>query len=551
MGKLFTPIQSVAAAGLLKNKGLGVSANLIAAVNSFNSTDYITSVNSALVVNSAPEVVQALNSLPQFFTGNVGTSLRATVPQNLQSNFDFSNLVNDVLNQGNLVVSTGSAGVIDILTQAKLYCRTTFDVLGTFAKMQTLSFDEFGLTVRNYQDALSGGVSSQYRTVLGVIDPQIELPTGETIVSGYAALANQIGNFGTMYDIRNLSRLSDPRTLCQNLLTQGFYFISQALVDAGVTVSNLANEDVRLVNQALSTIKGADLKNIISVTKFKPYKQIENLLEVLDIQKVLSPAAATAAGGSFSDLSRKLTNIGGSFSSFADVKLMYSSIQTANVSALSSLTSSENYQLFVGASDTLGKGSGIFGNPIVSDIIGSAGGIGYIDNINQLTDILSDILATDPGKALKDAILSSITTPNNSTVAQNITSAIAGLYSSSSVNDLVSQGNTKFNTLFETLLNERKNVEAARLDLTSASDSLYSITSFVSDLHNLHQDQENIKYADMIKSITTDDVFGQAIFAAIVEGNNIAQLNSRGIPSYTRLDPVEYADFISKQNPCG
>lgn len=551
MAKVFTPIQSVAAAGLLKNKGFSVSANLVSAVNGFNNSGFVTLVNSALAVNSAPEVVQALNNLPEFLTGRVGAAKQATVPEDIRPQFNFTNLISDVRTQANLVLSSGSRGLVDILPQIRAYCQTTFDLIGNFVQVQNTSFDSFGITIRNYQDILTGGVSSQFRNVAGGIESELELDNGTVINTGYAALVNQIGNFGTMYDIRNLTKLSDPRTLCQNLLDQGFYQINTALVDAGVNVSNLPNEDVRLVTQALTTIRGSDLKTILTITNFKPYRPIENLFEVFDIHKVLSPAAATAAGGSLADLSRKLTNIGGTFSSFSDVKLMYSSIQTASLTHLSGMQSMADAQIFVGAADTLGNGSGIFGNPTVPDMIGSAGGIGYTNNINEIIAVHSQLWTSPAANSLKLAIQSSITNPNNSTAAQNIVTETGNFLIANSISNLVSTGTTRFNQIFNRLLDERKNIRAADINLSLATNSVPSVVVFVSELHNAHRDPSKILYAEMLKSITDSDVFGEAIFAAIVEGHNIDQLNTRGIANYTRLDPIEYAEMLASQDPCG
>jgi len=550
MAKFFTPIQSVASAGLLKNQGFGVSSNLVAAVNGFNNLDFVELVNSALAVNTDPAVTNALNDLPEFLTGKVSVEKQNLIPNDLKTKFDFTNLINDVRNQANLVLASGSIGLVDILPQVNIYCKTIFDLTGSFAQVQNTSFNSFGITIKNYHDILTGGVSSQYREVSGGINSEIELDNGTVVSSGFASLVNQIGNFGTMYDIKNLTKLNDPRTLCQNLLSQGFYQISKALSEEGVSIPNLPNEDVRSVLSALSKIKGSDLKTILSITKFKPYRQLENLAEVLDIQKVLSPAAATAAGGSFSDLSRKLTNIGGSFSSFSDVKVLYSSIQTDDLPYLSNLGSLAPVHIFVGATDSLGNGTGIFGNPVVTDVIGSAGGIGYTDKINELISIHNQLISSVPGNNLKLAIEQSITTPNNSTVAQQIENQTANFLSSNLISNLVVNGSLRFEEIFNRLLNERKNVVASSIDLTSSSASVYSVVAFVNELHNIHRDISNLRYGEMIKSITANNVFGEAIFAAILEGNNIYQLNNRNISNYTKLDPLEYATWLSNQNFC-
>ena len=537
MSKFFTPVQAVVAAGLLRNQGLGIPAAVTTAINGFNNTGLADACRLAIAANPTTEMYEALLTIPGCLTGMVPYSLRNTVSMPLFSTFSFDNLIADVGIQASNAMTNGTKGLTQILPAVHSYCMNSFELIGTFEKMKTTDYGDFGVTVDSYKDIVTGGVNSQYKHVVNGVSSV-----------GYAALSNQFGNFGTMYDATDLSSLSDPRALCQNLLNQGFYLISELLTVAGIDVTSLSTSNEALVLQALANITGTELKVILTVTNFHSFKPMDNLADVLDINKVLSPAAATAAGGSFTALAKKLSNMGGKFTSFDEVKSLYSSIQDATIPSLTALPTLGPSTLFAGTTSSLGTGSGTFNNPTVYDCLGSTVGTGYIDNINSMTAIQAQVLTTTPGQQLLSAIVAAQSSPSSSAVAADIIAA-ANLISAGNTT-LLANGLTAFNAVFDLLFVERKNLANAGIVLAEATGSISGITAFVSELHSVHTDPMHLKYSDLIKQLVTTDVYGEAISAAIAEGQNIAQLNSYGIPTYTMLDPIEYADQVLSERHC-
>lgn len=543
MTKIFTPVQAVASAGLLQNTGLGISPAFTSAVTTFNTRGMTQACQTVLDSNPNSAVRNALLAVPGFLTGMVSTSLQSTVPSNITNTFDFDNVVADVKTQADRIMVNGAIGLIDILTQVNAFCVNSFDTMGSFDSYKNLTFADFGHTINSYKDIITSGLNSQYSEVVGGTNKELVVPSG-TIPTGFATLVDEFGNFGTMYDIRQLSKLDDPRTLCSNLISQGFYFISQALVAAGVDVSNLASADLRQVRSVLGNIKGAELTRIVTVTKFAPYKPLTTLLDALDASQVLSPIAWGAAGSSLSALSNKLVNVGGEFKSFADLKNTYASIISTDLPHLDGMGSLAPANLFANSYARLGTGVGPFGNPIVSDIIGSVGGIGYTANITAMITAQTGILATTLGETLRTAIVSA--------QATNIVNATNAIVNSTDANivALRTAGQTAYTNLFNRLLVERKNLKLTGIDLVESVGSNSGITAFVLDLHNIQQDPMMLQYADMVKSLTSDSVYGEAIEASIIEGANINQLISKGIESYTKFDTVERAAQVLAELHC-
>jgi hypothetical protein len=554
MTKIFTPVQAVASAGLLQNTGLGIPSSFTSAVTSFNTAGLTQASQTALTTNSNVAVRSALLAVPEYLTGIVPTSMRSLVPSNITSSFNFNNLVADVRAQADRIMVNGAIGLTDILTQVDAFSVNSFDTMGAFDSYKNLTFADFGHTINSYKDIITSGLNSQYSDVVGGTNKQITVTSG-TIPSGYATLVNEFGNFGTMYDIRQLSKLHDPRTLCSNLISQGFYFISQSLVAAGVDVSNMATADLRQVNSVLANIKGVDLNRIVTVTNFVPYKSLNTLLDVMDASRVLSPTALSAAGSSLTALSNKLVNMGGEFNSFADLKKTYASIMSTDLPHLDGLSSLAPASLFTGSYARLGTGVGPFGNPIVSDIIGSVGGVGYTGNITAMTNAQAGILGTEPGQTLRTAIVAAQTVTANvnyTQVAANIVAATAAVVSSTNtaVVGFRTAGQTAYTNIFNRLLVERKNLALTGINLVESVGSNSGITAFVLALHSIQQDPMMLQYADLINILALDSVYGEAIKASIMEGANINQLIGKGIESYTKVDSVERAAQVLAELNC-
>jgi hypothetical protein len=405
--------------------------------------------------------------------------------------------------------------------------------------MKNVNYSDFGFTINNYKDITTGGVNSQFNSIPGgIASPE------------YKALANQFGNFGTMFDATKLNNLDDPRTLCQSLLDNGYMLIDEILTAASINVADLANADRAAVLRALTTVQGLELAAILSVTKFVSYKPLDSLADVLDATKILSPSAAVAAGGSLTNLSRKLTNIGGTFNSFAEIKNLYSSIADANTPTLGTQSTIGPNHLFANAIPMLGEGTGTFNNPTVFDLLGAITGHGYVDDINAMSDIQTQIMSNPLGQQLRTAMESLKNNPTSISAMGQVTTAANNLSLSVTLQPLLAVGQENFVRIFNRLLKERTNLKTLKLDLTSYVGSTQSTMAFVSLLHSISDDPMKLNYADVIKKLVTSDTYGESILAAIAEGQNISLLNNKGIPSYTKLNPLAHANQVLSQLNC-
>jgi len=535
-----TPILAISNAGLLNGKGLAMSGNVLPAINKFNSSPFTRLCSSTLGLAGSNVLVRTtLKSITSFLTGMVPDSLIASVPANLSSSFYFNNLVTDIGIQANLALTNGISGLVEALPALHSSCTTSFELMGSFNQLKSINYADLGFTINNYKDITTGGVNSQFDNLPGGISSP-----------GYKALANQLGNFGTMFDATKLSSLDDPRILCQSLLDNGYIMINELLTADLIDVSDLENADSAAVLRTLTTIRGLELESVLSLTKFVSYKPLESLADVLDITKILSPAAANAAGGSLTNLSRKLTNIGGTFNNFEEIKTLYSSIADATIPTLGSQSTIGPDHLFANAIPLLGDGTGTFNNPTMFDLLGALIGQGYVDDINAMADAQTEIMASTLGQALYAAMELLKSNPGSISAMGQVTTAANNLTASVTMQPFLVTSQANFVRSFNRLLKERKNLKTLNLDLASYPGNVQGTVAFVNSLHSISDDPMKLYYPDLIKKLVTNDTYGESILAALAEGQNISLLNNKGIPSYTKLDPLAHATQVTNQLNC-
>lgn len=534
MPQILTPILTVAAAGLLDDKGLAPSANLISSISTCGNLA-ITAGSQALLSIGNVQIKNTLITIPSFLTGMISANLQATVPTNIRSQFDFDDLYKDVQDQINLVMTDGTAGLAGVISRVQTACVNSFDLRGMFTQMKEGNFDDFGITVNNYSDVLTGGINSQFAELVGGLNN-----------SAAREMLTQLGEFGTMFDITELSRINDPKVLCQNLINQGFYLVNELLTKGGISVSNLAIADEKQLLAVMKTISGVELNAIVSVTGFKPYGSIGNLADVLNPDRLFSPRALTAAGGSLEALANKLVNIGGKFKSFKDLSNTYLNVKNTATPQLNGIQRLGNNSLFANASVKLSTGSGVFGNPTMFDYIGVITGEGYADDMANLIAAQTQVISSIEGTALKNAL--ELRPVNTELISQAVTALVTS--SNSRLQSLLNQGEINFNRVFNRLLAERKNSKSNGIDYSESIGSPDNITSFVQSLHDAWNDTRKIRYGDFIQQIITNDVYGEAVRSGLDEGFNLALLAQKNIPVYTRLDPVTYSNVVQSRPDC-
>lgn len=233
------------------------------------------------------------------------------------------------------------------------------------------------------------------------------------------------------------------------------------------------------------------------------------------------------------------------------------SVTTKDLDQINALTSAVPSSVSDFYINSYGTGSGPDGTLVLTDLLGAAVGIDYIDQLSNATNTISQL--TSAGQL---ANLITIYTRMQNTVNGVYGNAVsgpvtipagygAGVYSNADVavanlipiaNGEISNVananptqatslNTDFNNMAQKVISENNNLVLATIDIANlTADDRGPVMSFVESLPNYGIDQEEngpVWFLEQVADLNT--LGGQAIVGCLREGQNLAVLNSVGI----------------------
>lgn len=246
-----TALQLNAAAGLLQNQGIGVSANLTSAISSYKNTSLISPFLNTIAVGSgnilSANVITDLKTL----AANTCAALSNSVPPAYNS---LGLQMTEVVLAEAAVDICGSD--VSKLTQAVNQAQGYIDQTSTFINSAVNSQTYLGNTFTTMNSMITGSIS------------EVNLATG--------AFGTDLKNLGRLINLADLSNFGSPLALIQQLysITGTNPTLSVAFVNAGIStdvVLNLTSPTVsvidstqRLMYQAMTQITGDDLTQILT-----------------------------------------------------------------------------------------------------------------------------------------------------------------------------------------------------------------------------------------------------------------------------------------------
>lgn len=545
MCNIFTPILAVAAAGLAGGLGLDIAANMNTQLTTFANPASLSGAAQGLLAIPGvdPSIVNAVKTVPSFASGVIPTNLISQIPTGLALNNN--NLIGDIISRTDALLANGPTSLIKNLDIANGYAQNNFNLLGSLQQISgmDLAQNPMGFSLNSIRNLATAGIGSQFNN----------LSSG-----AFTAFTGQLTNdFGTMFKVGDLAAFT-PTGIVQNLIDQGFGdTISAAIskVAPGVNLANLAAIDSRLIEQAMNTIQGRELNQILDSCQFVPQSSLSSLADVLNPSKVLSsatqslfPDLATRGLSAVSDKLGAVAGTGGNFESWKDWGTMLGGFKEPGLSYLTSAAANtSNWQAAFTPLLASQSGSGVFNNPTMTDILGSLTGEGYTANIAAMISGQTSLMQSSLGTNLMSAITAAKADPTNPSGAAAISAAASAITGSGNaqVQQLISQGNTAFSSVFHRYTSERVNQNEAGID-TTLNGNKSDVMSWIPNLHSLHADEMSLGYGNLVKNLATNDLTGEAIRTAIeVEGPNLANLQRYGLSAQSTVNPTEYAKKIA------
>jgi hypothetical protein len=233
-----------------------------------------------------------------------------------------------------------------------------------------------------------------------------------------------------------------------------------------------------------------------------------------------------------------------------------STVTTKDLDQINALTTAVPANVAAFYTDTYATGTGTGNTLVLTDLLGAAVGVTYIDQLNNVVTTLNSL-----GNGL--ANLTSIYTRMENTVNGVYGNAVsgpvtipagyaAGVYANADVafstglipNAVIEIGNvvtiyptqttslnSEFNTMAQKIITESNNLTLATINIAELNtDDRSPVMSFVESLPDYGTNKEEngpTWFLEQVADITT--LGGQAIVACLREGQNLAVLNSVGI----------------------
>jgi hypothetical protein len=539
-----TPTVLIAAQGLLSGGGI--------APNSIQTTSISNMLNNSLL--SAYLSVANNSNI-----GNV-SGLSATLAT-LPTTFTNANIVAYQVPAQASHLAPNVATFITLYSTATTFCATSMDYGAALNQFSNIQFGDLGIGVSNFTDVNSGGLTS--------LLPQFSLLTNQITNNVFDKISNVLGTTllaeGTaaytsailkdslegisigLTNYGNLQNFGNPQTLGYQSLLQSLQGaglaqslnINSALITAGYDPTKpYAIPDSVLYN-IYSSITADSLQKIITQLSANPVNEPNTLNDLLDPSFMMPKTALIALGlkpgcgiSGLKVIGNALTNIGIHNSSNSALITLINSIQTKTGGYLNEQTVLVPSSVSASLRGTyLGTGNSLFGTPLMIDMFGSLAGV-HIPQFNNITIQLVTLSSNTIGQSL-------ITALQNMNTALTTNSGTAGAYSilqtaisnfnaqlntNNQYSAALASANSSVSMISTQLAKEINNFSLAGITLGSAPSAISNnsqIMNFASLLHDFGVDKQQLGHNDVLSGAVTNDLNGDAISSALLEGKNI------------------------------
>lgn len=565
-----TPTTLLATSGLISGGGFTINPTMVSSQAIITANPLVTnSVSLAAYAISLPlaGITTALSSLPICITQTASTSTSVTTQAQA------------ILPGAGTAM--GNRNFLQAFGGAASFGSGAAEYAAALAQFSSKSFSDLGVGVTNFIGVVTNGVSamvpaaangltalaaqaksSSALSSLTSVLPANTTVAGSTILTnGVSSLGLSLKNFGGAFDLTNPSSLGDPVAFVKTLQNQnlaGKFGINDAIATAGFDPTKLETVPTGVLTSALTSVQGNDLNAVINTLGMKPINDLTSLNDVLSAENFIPIGAMAVAGipagpSGLTSLGNKLTNLGVQVDA-SKLSGLFNNIEVPSLPNLSAVTSVVPASVTAAIGPNLGNGSGAFGNPTMSDMIGTLAGEVHVDSFIAVKNALNSLMSSSVGQTLNTAMATMVTA-----CAVNVSIASAALPAFSTAvstfntqlvaaTDLtaaVNAANAGITASLAQISKENTNLGLAGVTLpsgntpTNLGTSITPFLSFGSKLHDFGVDVNNIGTSKLLASITTSDLTGEAIQAALAEGRNLARTALLGKTTPTIADQAK------------
>jgi len=538
-GGSLSPNNLIAAGGFLQNTGMGQATTLSRAVETLNNTVPSLNYQAALAAAESmgvTNVVQNVGSdiLPGV-AGVVPSTLQGSLGNGLQS-------ISLLSHTGNIIGNGDLSGMVSNFNQALGFSLTSESFMGGLTELDIPFVDLGNGVMSNMNDWVTSGLGS-----LG------DLPS----------LGFDLQNLGSLGAVDNLTALGDVGGFADTLINNGLGSstgLTDALSDAGIPLNELRSpRHADQLRSIMNNLGGSDVTNIVK-DQFGMSINVDTLADFTDIQKLLPTSIDSVNFDSLSEFSTSLAKVGdfSGIGSPGELGELMSSME--NITDKEKLMEMSRMVDSVAKSEitNLYNGTGEFGAATMNDMIGSAAGFdidsamdsastlvtslhadGDLDNfVTRMQNVVS-LEAGDYDTIGPDGSTIVYVLPDSLGTYSTYTDATAVLVSSAE-STLTTIKNTNgnaealletgFKTVGQQVIDEQARLSSANINLTQfVANDKTNLMSFAGRLGDLGQDTRAYSTSEFLERTASDNIFGEAVTASLVEGRNRNRISLAGV----------------------
>ncbi len=540
----FSASQLIAISGFAQNLGLQVSQNMQDKITACSSTSVLSGK-----INRALAHANAASSVKNHVRSNIpGLGLVAPAGYAMPSGINAITVLPSLLTLANGYFANDVSGYLSILGAASNACRISRDVLGSLYVLENEGFSSAGPDISSHIDLVTGGITSKFGPLAAGSQDYFRASglysgsgattsTPADIKRSIVAVADAISGLGTLYDFQQLETFGTAQHLISHLIAQGLIkaeFIN-SFASEGVTTANLALASEATLIGILEKITGSELLRIISGTGLQvPGNSILNhAADLLKTEKVIQTSAINAIpGGSLKDLAVRLRSLNVNFESKDDLVLAFKNIEILDTPALNNLNDPIPTADVTNMRTAFPSGSGDFGSPFIQEMIGTPAGFVHSDSLDTIFRVIASISGDSTAVALAAAAdtLYAKYVAGGSAVAEETAFILAvdNLVAVDALTSLLAEADDAILDMLDQMALEEENQNRAGLDLTIGIPGNVVIGQLCSVLSTFGADAFNSGATPMLLDMLTDDIYGEATRAVLLQGSNEQILKTIG-----------------------
>jgi hypothetical protein len=552
----YSAAQLISISGFLQNQGLAVNSVLLSTLSNLEDTGTLSgklhrvlnhaSAGATVISTARTQIAGLCLAAPASYT---------TLPTKISA----TDVSGSVRGYANTFFRRGITGFLQIATSAASACQVSREILGSLYNLETRGFTGIDPSFSSQIDLSTGGFSSKfgplaygsqdYLKASGLYSGGASITQSATdIKRSLESVADSIAALGTLYDFQQLVELGTAAGLIKNLARQGLITtaIGTRLSQESINLENINQASPLVLASILADITGADLERIVKATNLKLPTNVvlSDGSDLIKSEKILTPGAISAIpGATLAALGKQLISLNVTVSDTNSLVSLFKNLQVPDHPYLAALNVPVPLADAAVLRSRVPGGTGDFNSCRIFDIIGTPSGYLHNDALIQLELLVAGLSPAAEAQALATAAdnLYAVYVAGTAATATEaaFVAAVNTLTAVTAYQLTIVRANGYMVKIIDQIILELNNCQLAGIDLLGSYPGANTSALTGLNLTGLGADTSNIGTGDYFAMMATNDLYGDAVKSALLQGPNNQVLSTAGV------NPVGIADIQS------